>query len=346
MASSASLRKRLALGLASLVVATGSLEGASWLLVGRVVYPPDPFITTREARRQHEREYDPLLFWRLEPGSGVEGDRVNSLGLRAPEIPPKEEGEFRVLSLGESTTYGWNVRPEESHTSLLEERLRKQRKTRVVNAGSPGYSLFQGRVFLEYFGLDLRPDVVLLYFGHNDFLKVAFRDQRDALAADGTQGLTDRELFAIRRRWPARAAHWLYGHSNFLRWIGRRASGGTVQEESTEEHAMIEQVRRGENKARVPDPDRWTLLVEIHELCRANGIELVVIIPVYRGFARHSALLRRFVEEKGVPSVDLPEYFREQGLDKEALFTDPIHPGIEGHRVIAEAIWKAVGIRW
>ncbi len=81
------------------------LEGSS-RLVGTIQYPPDPLITENYAGWGHRHEYDPLLFWRLRPGSKFQGDMLNSLGLRGPEVADKTADEFRVLSLGESTTYG------------------------------------------------------------------------------------------------------------------------------------------------------------------------------------------------------------------------------------------------
>ena len=45
----------------------------------------------------------------------------------------------------------------------------------------------------------LQPDAVLLYFGFNDFLKVAFRERRDSLSDSDSARLTDRQLFAQRQ---------------------------------------------------------------------------------------------------------------------------------------------------
>ncbi len=177
------------------------LEGSS-RLVATIQYPPDPLITERYAGWGHRHEYDPLLFWRLRPGSKFQGDMLNSLGLRGPEVADKTADEFRVLSLGESTTYGWKIPYELCYSARLETRLRAHGHARVINAGFPGYTVFQGRVFLEHRGLALSPDAVLLYFGFNDFQNVAFRQERDSRAGETSRGLTDRQLFVRRQRWP------------------------------------------------------------------------------------------------------------------------------------------------
>ena len=57
---------------------------------------------------------------------------------------------------------------------------------RVINAGSSGYTLAQGVALLRRDGLPLEPDMVLTYFGNNDFMRVAFRARRDAAFNDSS----------------------------------------------------------------------------------------------------------------------------------------------------------------
>ena len=349
MGSKSSWKRRTLLFSAASLALFATLELGSRAIVGQVEYPPDPFVTNQEAGRRHAREYDPLLFWRLKPGSGSEGDRANSLGLTGPEVPTRKEGEFRVLSLGESTTYGWRVPPDQCYSSLLEARLRETRDARVINAGSPGYSLVQGRIFLEYHGLDLLPDAVLIYFGANDFLEVAFREERDALSAQGSKALTDRELFLSRRRWTMRTSNWLFAHSNFLRWVGRRAGSKppTVQDPTSGNgESEAERVATRPKLVRVPKEDRRAALDEMLEICRARGIDLIVIVPVYKFFNGHIGLLRRFATEHQLPIVDLPRAMAEQGAALGEIFADNVHPNAAGQRWMAEEIWKVVGDRW
>jgi lysophospholipase L1-like esterase len=331
--------KKPLFALATTGLAVAALEGGSRVLLGRVEYPPDPLIAEGNEIWDQSREYDPLLFWRLRPGSRVQGDTVNALGLRGQEIPPKASGEFRVLSLGESTTFGFKIPYERSYNALLESRLGRQGPYRVINAGVPGYTVFQGRWLLEHRGLDLSPDAVLLYFGFNDFLPVAFREQRDPLARAGSRGLTDRQLFELRRRWPTRVQGWLFRQSNLLRWVGSR-------------HHATSQDRGGDlvesaDLVRVPEDDRWGALTEIAGLCRRGGIDLVVIVPWYGGFEDHAPLLRRLAAEFDLPLVDLPAAFRHlPESEAHELLADRTHPNAEGHALIAEEVWRVVGPRW
>ena len=68
-------------------------------------------------------------------------------------------------------------------------------------------------------GLDLKPDAVLLYFGHNDFSPVSYLLTR----VDGSDmphaTPNDWELYRARMRPEARASHWLFIRSNLYRGL-------------------------------------------------------------------------------------------------------------------------------
>ena len=163
-------------------------------LVSRAIAPvdrPEPMITERMPEWSAARIYDRLLFWRLRAHATRDGERVtNSLGLRGPEIPAKPADEFRMLSLGESTTFAWGLPGDRNYSSLLEASIRTVggKRVRVLNAGVSGYTLFQGVTYLRHRGLALEPDAVLVYFGFNDFLGVSYRAERDAANEPSAQG--------------------------------------------------------------------------------------------------------------------------------------------------------------
>ncbi len=94
--------------------------------------------------------------------------RINSYGLRGPEIPPKS-GKTRILFLGDSYAFGLGVNEEETIPSHLERILISEgKKVEVLNAGVPGYHTGQEIAFLKTDGLALSPDMVLLLFYLND----------------------------------------------------------------------------------------------------------------------------------------------------------------------------------
>jgi len=310
-----------------------AVEAGSYLF-GRFDGPRQPL---RVGNIQFFGQHDDLLFWKLRPGAtGPDGQPwINSDGLRGPEVGAKQEGEFRILSLGESSTFAAQLPYDSSYSAVLERRLNESRATgsvRVLNGGVPGYSLFQGVTFLQHRAPTLEPDMVLLYFGFNDFLPAAYLAARTGGDAGG---LNDRQLFEQRRRPLARFVALLTRHSNLVRGVRQRAAAGAEEKVTTDKRLF-----------RVPDEDRLALLTQAATFCRDHEIELVVIVPIYRSFDRHVSLLRNFAERKGVTAVDLPRLLepRFEGR-KGAYFLDAAHPGGPGHGLIAEAIEQVISPR-
>jgi len=81
----------------------------------------------------------------------------------------KAPGTFRILSLGESTTFGAGYAPAASYSRFLEERLRRQsgREVEVVNCGRSGYDSHDlPSLAAELAGF--APDLLIAYVGHNE----------------------------------------------------------------------------------------------------------------------------------------------------------------------------------
>ncbi len=346
--------------LAGLVIAAaglGLLELGSYAL-GSFPGPSDPLITPEEPQWANARVPDPLLFWRLRENVSGFGENpedrgipfsTNALGFRGPEVGRKEPGEFRVLSLGESSTFGAQVGAEETYSHLLQQALPRinEKNVSVINAGSHGYTIVQGFALLHFRGLDLDPDAVLLYFGYNDFLPVHYRRGK-AMGADGPDdALNDWQLLQQRLEPSARLSAWLLEHSNLARGVLNLLRPSEVQPRRDPATSEVTETRR----PRVPGPARRLMLERILELCAERGIHLTVIVPWYQGFRRHEPLLRSFATENQLTLVDLPRLLPRQPVGRfrpkdPRYFGDRIHPNARGHRLMAEHIAEIVEPEW
>jgi hypothetical protein len=113
---------------------------------------------------------DPYTGYRLKPNSrgqyyhGIEAV-ANSQGHRDDEVLlPKPVNTFRILVLGDSFAVGANVEQSEAFPQVLEELLNgsKGAKVEVVNAGVGGWAIYQYAEYLEHYGRDYEPDLVLI----------------------------------------------------------------------------------------------------------------------------------------------------------------------------------------
>lgn len=96
--------------------------------------------------------------------------RVNSLGFRGEEIPPRQPGQFRILFMGDSITFGDYLEESLTIPALVQEKLRARGYTNVVimNAGLPGINLAEEYAHYQEMYESADPDLVLLGMYLND----------------------------------------------------------------------------------------------------------------------------------------------------------------------------------
>jgi lysophospholipase L1-like esterase len=100
--------------------------------------------------------------------------RINRHGLRGPDYEDrKPSDEIRLLALGDSITFGWELSEDEATwpgqlQALLDHQARPGRSFRVINAGVPRYTSEQVLRFLRDRLDELQPDLVVLCVGWND----------------------------------------------------------------------------------------------------------------------------------------------------------------------------------
>lgn len=121
---------------------------------------------------------DPHFHHRLKPNTTYHytsdefdvGIRTNRFGLRGPDpVIPKPPGKVRVLMLGDSFTFGFPVRDNETFCALAEQRLRERGlPVEIVNGGVSGYSPTLEYLSLRDQFLAFEPDLVVLWYDLGD----------------------------------------------------------------------------------------------------------------------------------------------------------------------------------
>ena len=271
----------------------------------------------REQHAFHDRHlvYDPDLIWR--PFSG-QFSPFNPQGFRGlPVDPIKPSGALRVIALGDSNTFGWDVDEGVNWPTRLQGLLRESHPgAEVINAGVWGYSSFQGvRRFKELVELD--PDLVLVSFGANDAQPVRVPDARYVRSHDRIERLTR----ATRRLRLAQLAVAAWDR------LGQAVSGSATL------------------GPRVPVEDYVANLREIVDLGRSRGITVVLLTRPYVGSSTDPASWKTYAPSYNAAVVAVGRAMNAAVIDvygafrnHDNYFDDESHFGVEGHRVAAELI--------
>lgn len=238
---------------------------------------------------------------------------------------------FRAVALGDSNTYGFGLPAEATYPALLEARLRAQGvQAKVWNAGINGQTVLQGLARLERDVFQRQPDVVLVAFGLNDC----------HLQRWPTDEERERALFPSGWRWLLERCH-------LARTVYIRAF-----------KALKDSAREAEPAPAFPLPQprvhplrfRQGLVRLVREVRRRTGarVYLLTMHPVLLGQATErqarayrlfNALIRVAAWEAGATLVDLEKML--EGIPLASfLEADGVHLTEEGHRLVAEAVWR------
>jgi lysophospholipase L1-like esterase len=99
--------------------------------------------------------------------------RINNLGLRGNDTTvAKPPGVFRIIGVGDSITFGYGVRQEDTFLQVLEKNLNGEAPSglryQVLNAGVPATGMEYYTHFIEDTAPPLQPDLILVCMALND----------------------------------------------------------------------------------------------------------------------------------------------------------------------------------
>ena len=275
----------------------------------------------------------------------------NSSGFRTREFGPKTGEVDRIVTLGDSSTFGWGVDPEYTYQRLLEQRLdRAGAHAEVFNLGISGHTSRHGIGVFEHYARALEPDVLVISFGANDGRWV-LQATDETLAVDETWLGTVRavllrfETFKLLRRTV------LSLYDPFERSRAQARSAGTNRQlvQSVPRAQYVANLRYlvQEGRARgavsillaVCAPEEY--VQGMREVARSEDIVLVDALGLFAARLKDLQAHRLYADE-------VRYYEQLYGVDAMAanwrfyVTTDGCHPGRAGHSLIADALADAV----
>jgi len=248
--------------------------------------------------------------------------RTNALGFRGAEVAAKQPGEYRVVVLGDSMTFGPGIADERLYTAQLEQKLRARHPgVRVLNLAVEGYNILQYEAVLHEVALALEPDLVLVaLFPVNDFEMDTYEANRRVAFGEGQGSDPWRySLYAYRA----------YGYK-------------------------LEHVAQTAFQRLVPAPEKaatadgWdantAALRRIARAAEARGLPLLVaMLPHTKGFETQRPAFARvdaWCAQERIVCLDVLARFRARPVIDGELVLNRIdaHGNDEYHRLVAELI--------
>ena len=115
-------------------------------------------------------KFPPNYILRGATGQGSEAASINSHGFRGPDFETvKPKGVFRVVCLGESSTFGYHNRDDETYPFILGRLFAQERlAAEVINAGFPYYNSGSILSLLKEDIVKYQPDLITFYAAYND----------------------------------------------------------------------------------------------------------------------------------------------------------------------------------
>lgn len=340
-----SIRRKSLYALITTLVFVGLVESALRLLCIEPRERGDPPVVFVGApfHGRFPLAWDDDIFWRMENGATIPDtdESLNDRGFRGPQVAQeKSRGVRRVLFVGDSNTFGIGVAHDATFSSRLHRWLGTSNDSswEAINAGVPGYSVFQMARWLEKEGLALDADLVVIYPGAwNDFTPCIEAD-------DETQA------------WRIDDARTWIDASRIVRILKSLRAADEAKRTRDEEYrrrvnkAYSERAERPDG-ARVPREAFRRLLERAVIMAGNAGARVLLVVPPAPLATRmrfpegevYADIVRLVARVNSIGLVDARAAFAAYPEPEEkARFCDIIHPSVHGHAEIAYMIASAL----
>jgi lysophospholipase L1-like esterase len=283
---------------------------------------------------------DPRLYWKLKPDQDCftkidhKPVHINSHGTRGPDFSTEKPADtFRILSLGDSRTFGWGLSESETYSSRLQELLRQKsggaKKVEVINTGVNAWSYSQMSVFFRDDALAWKPDVVILGEAN---LWTQFSEHNSP-------------EFIRQMMWRVRLKNFLRHFAIYhyvvevkLQKIYEEQRKKFIPVEPQQDPLFKEQQQK--------DPDAM-FRSEIEDICRLAQTNHIATVMLFMPWSTElqatnapaGLRIKRAVSRSlGVPLVDMTPDLRPELY----LEADPVHSDAAGNQIIAGKLFETL----
>jgi len=282
--------------------------------------------------------------------------KFNKFHQRAAEV---NHDRFKVLTLGDSYTFGWLLEEDKTYTGLLQTysdaEIGKD-KIQVLNSGAGGWGLADFYEYLAEFGDSVKPSMVVVYFNADDIGRSL---NRAKFFNPNSKGANLKKKFNDSKTY-----QWFLEHSHLVQWVRNRL----VNMSQANQPAKPEQTKVTEPGALVlpgseinaAESDKGVALAKelfgkINDWCKQRRISLVVTTTGWHfntgnnlqdpeaKFLKEAPSF--FAQLDSVPFKDITPMVVKamNGSDKkEYIIPGDYHPNEKGAQLIAKFSWDFI----
>lgn len=296
--------------------------------------------------------------------------KINQQGLRSSKEVEfnKPTDEYRILGLGDSFTFGWLVDEKDAFISRFENLIQTEfspKKISLLNAGHPGYGTQTMLAYLEEKGLQLQPNMVILFFGPGDidrnagFQLYSLEDgevTRKVNQAPSTTSVVKRKISEnIFYRWMCEHSHLFQlmrkggvrliialQNLEYKRSLANFTPPTTVAASVTQEadaplkfDAKLFELSRA-------------LLKRIQKICMDKGIPLIVVpVGVSHGLTTQFLSIHRdWWKQEGFNIIDVSDdMLKATTSDTDLFIPGDGHYSPKGHLYFTELVWPKLSVQ-
>lgn len=269
--------------------------------------------------------------------------QTNNLGLRnVEETILDQDATFRILTIGDSYTFGPYVANDETWPARLEQMLREQytnRSLEVLNAGIASYTITDELAYFTEKGLALAPDLVILEVTFNDIADM--RKIQRGLFKRPTAG-----DWKVETKWAIK--NFLYDHSYFVAALVKlknaRVAQNILTSQEAGDDALYESILYGDNhEYEEAYEEAFARLVS---LAREHDVPLAALFypesgmvsqnPVDDNQTKMAAFVTGLGKTYNVPVLDASTFLRDADTHLTYLLPWNGHPSTTGYYLTAQ----------
>ncbi len=262
---------------------------------------------------------------------------INNLGFRDQEdVGPKQAHERRILLLGDSITFGYDIDFKDTYGEQLEKMLNDYKRTtidyRVLNSGVLGYNTVQEAELLRLKYDTVNPDLIIVGYCLNDIGSMELSTAR-MLNVYNVSANRFNEFFMEHS-----ATYFAITKSFHKRIAKKLLSGKDVDRFYTD---------------RVSAEDEYLQMVDaLRKICTiARGLNCPVILAVFPTELQFGSKPESFERQRRLGTVvkginlywlDLSSSYEAHISEKLFLNDDTVHPNPRGHYLAANEIFQLI----